>query len=410
MRRGSRGKKIVCLSVCALLAGTVAGCQKGSRQIAPPEMPVVPVAHVVQREITDYKDFTGRTAAVNSVSIVPRVTGYLVKMPFKEGSEVKKGDLLFVVDPRPYEAQFDQAKAQVVLDQASLDLAKSTLARYQALDKSTPGAVSKQALDQYKAAVVEAEARVEAQVKSLDVYGLNKEFTRIVSPIDGQVSRYYLTLGNLVNQDQTLLTTIVSLDPIYAYFDMDSRTRQEIHNDLVEGKIVRRKSGEDFPILLGLETEDGYPHQGFVNFINNQENSTTGSITMRGEFKNPVPPTPPGDTTGRPLPRLLSPGMFVRIRIPIGQAHLATLIIDRAIQSDQGLKYVYVVDAQNRAQYRRVTTGALQEDGLRVVSGVKPDERVVVSALQQVRPRMEIKPEEGPMPSLRRQAEGTGKE
>ena len=142
-------------------------------------------------------------------------------MPFKEGSEVKAGDLLFEIDPRPYQAQFDQAKSQVKLNEAQLDLAKTTLERYQALAKTTPGAVSEQALDQYKAAVVEAEARVDAQEKSLEVYKLNKEFTRVVSPIDGQVSRYYLTLGNLVNQDQTLLTTIVSLDPMYVYFDMD---------------------------------------------------------------------------------------------------------------------------------------------------------------------------------------------
>jgi multidrug efflux system membrane fusion protein len=373
------------------------------------------------------------------------VTGYLVQMPFKEGSEVKKGDLLFVIDPRPYQAQFDQAKAQVVLNQASLELAKSTLARYEALDKSTPGAVSKQALDQYQAAVVEADARVEAQIKSLEVYRLNKEFTQIESPIDGQVSRYYLTLGNLVNQDQTLLTTIVSLDPMYAYFDMDERTLLNIRKALAEGRIARYADGESIPLLMGLENEDGFPHQGTINFVNNQVNSTTGSITLRGVFANSTPvslagaaadsagtpktrqpaaaarsagtpktPNPAVATgpakTSRPLPRLLSPGMFLRVRLPIGQAHSAVLIIDRAVQSDQGLKYVYVVDAQNKVQYRRVTTGALQEDGLRVIDGVKPEDWVVVGALQQVRPRMEIKPEQGPMPSLRKQAEGTGQE
>jgi multidrug efflux system membrane fusion protein len=433
------------LSFCLLLAGGMAGCQKGLRQIAPAEVQAVPVAHPVQRQVTDFADFTGRTAAVESVNIVPRVTGYLVQMPFKEGSEVKKGDQLFVIDPRPYQAQFDQAKAQVVLNQASLELAKSTLARYEALDKSTPGAVSKQALDQYQAAVVEADARVEAQKKSLEVYRLNKEFTQIVSPIDGQVSRYYLTLGNLVNQDQTLLTTIVSLDPMYAYFDMDERTLLDIRKAVAEGKIARRADGESLPLLMGLENEDGFPHQGTVNFVNNQVNSTTGSITLRGVFTNSIPAAPAGAAassagtpktqdpaatvgaagtpktpgsavatgpakTSRPIPRLLSPGMFVRIRLPIGQAHQAVLMIDRAIQSDQGLKYVYVVDAQKKVQYRRVTTGALQEDGLRVISGVGPDEWVVVGALQQVRPRMEIKPEEGPMPSLQKQAEGTGKE
>ncbi len=430
MDSGLRGKGLFGLSFCLLLAGGVAGCQKGLRQVAPAEVQAVPVARPVQREVTDFADFTGRTDAVNSVNIIPRVTGYLVQMPFKEGSEVKKDDLLFEIDPRPYQAQLDQAKAQVVLYHASLELAKSTLARYEALDRSTPGAVSKQALDQYEATVVEAQARVESQNKTLEVYRLNKEFTRIVSPIDGQVSRYYLTLGNLVNQDQTLLTTIVSLDPMYAYFDMDERTLLNIRKAVAEGKIVRRADGESIPLLMGLENEDGFPHQGTINFVNNQVNSTTGSITLRGVFANPSPAAPAGAAassagppkkqgpTGaagpakisRPIPRLLSPGMFVRVRLPIGQAHQAVLMIDRAIQSDQGLKYVYVVDAQNKVQYRRVTTGALQEDGLRVVSGVGPDDRVVVGALQQVRPRMEIKPEEGPMPSLRKQAEGTGSE
>ena len=400
MSPGPRGKKLCWLGFWLLLAGGVAGCQKGARPRVSPETPAVPVAHPVEREVTDFVDFTGRTAAVESVNIVPRVTGYLEQISFKEGSEVKKGDLLFVVDPRPYDAQFDQAKAQVTLDQASLDLAKSTLLRYEALDKSTPGAVSKQALDQYRASVVEAEARIETQRKSLEVYRLNKEFTHIVSPINGQISRYYLTLGNLVNQDQTLLATIVSLDPIYVYFDMDARTLVQTRKALAEGKIVRRTNG-NLPVLMGLETEEGYPHKGFVNYVSPQVNSTTGSITLRGKFDNPVPPSPPGDKSGRPLPRLLSPGMFVRVRMPIGQPHLATLVIDRAIQSDQGLMYVYVVDAQHRAQYRRVTTGPLEEDGLRVVSGVKPGEWVVVSAIQQIGRRMEIKPEEGPMPSLR---------
>ena len=400
-----------------------------------PKLPVVPVSHPIQRVVTDYVDFTGRTDAVQSVNIVARVTGYLVQMPFKEGSEVKAGDLLFEIDPRPYQAQLDQAKSQVKLNEAQLDLAKTTLARYQALDKTTPGAVSKQALDQYKAAVVEAEARVDAQKKSLEVYNLNKEFTRVVSPIDGQVSRYYLTLGNLVNQDQTLLTTVVSLDPMYAYFDMDERTLLQIRKAISEGKITAPADG-DIPVLLGLQNEDGFPHQGTINFVNNQVNSTTGSITMRGVFANPklIPATEassrggsregfavPRKSDGPPaerlplraprarqrfVPRLFSPGMFVRVRLPIGQPHQALLIIDRAIQSDQGLKYVYVLDAQNKVQTRSIKTGPLQEDGLRVVEGeIKPDDWVVVGAIQQVRAQMEVKPDPRPMPSLAGQSE-----
>jgi multidrug efflux system membrane fusion protein len=346
-------------------------------------------------------------------------------MPFDEGSEVKAGDLLFEIDPRPYQAQLDQAKSQVTLNEAQLDLAKTTLARYEALDKTTPGAVSKQALDQYKSAVVEAEARLDSQKKSLDVYKLNREFTRVVSPIDGQVSRYYLTLGNLVNQDQTLLTTIMSLDPMYAYFDMDERTLLQVRQAIVEGKMTGPSHG-DLPVLLGLQNEEGFPHQGTINFINNQVNSTTGSITMRGVFANSalIPATKVSSAAGatasstgeastagrgsarRFVPRLFSPGMFVRIRLPIGEKHKVLLIIDRAIQSDQGLKFVYVLDATNKVRTRSIKTGTLQEDGLRVVEGeIKPDDWVVVGGIQQVRPQMEIKPDQRPMPSLAEQSE-----
>jgi multidrug efflux system membrane fusion protein len=407
-----------------LLLAATAGCRSKTRELGPADIPV-PVSHPVQRVVTDYVDFTGRTDAVQSVNIIARVTGYLEQMPFKEGSEVKRGDLLFEIDPRPYQAQFDQAKSQVVLDQAQLDLAKSTLARYQALDRTMPGAVSQQALDQYKAAVAEAKARVESQEKSLDIYKLNKEFTQVVSPIDGQVSRYYLTPGNLVNQDQTLLTTVVSLDPMYAYFDMDESTLLRIRKAISEGRIAAAAEG-DLTVMLGLENEDGFPHKATVNFVNNQVNSTTGSITMRCVFPNPTlipagegpaaaeaeaPAAEKASAAGaakarRFVPRLFSPGMFVRVRLPIGQPHEALLVIDRAIQSDQGLKYLYVLDAQNRAQTRSVKTGSLQEDGLRVVEGqLTPDDWVVVGAIQQLRPQAEVKPDQRPMPTLAGQSE-----
>jgi multidrug efflux system membrane fusion protein len=406
-----------------LFTAAAVGCRPKSRDLGAAEIPVVPVSQPIERVVTDYVDFTGRTDAVESVNIVARVTGYLVPVekPFKEGSEVKKGDLLFVIDPRPYQDQLDQAKSQVTLNEAQLDLAKTTLERYQALDKSTPGAVSKQALDQYKAAVVEAEARVDSQKKSLEVYKLNKEFTRVVSPIDGQVSRYYLTRGNLVNQDQTLLTTIVSLDPMYVYFDMDESTLLQIRQAVSEGKIVATAGG-DLPVLLGLQNEDGFPHHGTIDFVNNQVNSTTGSITMRGVFANPrlipeakepgaaagKPSTPGGANPGRFANRLFSPGMFARVRLPIGAPHEALLIVDRAIQSDQGLKYVYVLDAHNKVQSRSVKPGPLQEDGLRVVDGeIKRDDWVVVGAIQQVRAQMEVKPDRRPMPSLAGQSEAT---
>ena len=249
----------------------------------------------------------------------------------------------------------------------------------------TPNAVSRQQLDQEEAAVEEADARVKAYEKNMRVYELNHEFTKVISPISGMISRYYLTLGNLVNQDQTLLTTIVSLDPIYAYFDMDEPTLLRIRKAINEGKLEPKRSrGMEVPLFMGLQGEVGFPHQGKVNFVNNQLNPTTGSILVRGVFPNS---TPPGGT------RLISPGMFVRVRLPIGDPHPAVLVIDQAISSDQGLKYVYVVDDKNQIQYRRIATGALQDDGLRVVTeGLKPDEWVVVRGLQQIQQILQSRP------------------
>jgi multidrug efflux system membrane fusion protein len=376
--------------VCSLLA-VGGGCQSRQKKVAPSEAPALPVSKPVEEMVIDHVDFTGRTDAVEAVDVRPRVTGYLTKMPFKEGTEVKKGTLLFEVDTRPYQAQLDQAQGQVTLNLASLSLAKANYARDRSINARVTGGVTAQQLDQDRAAVEEAEARVAAYKASLEIYKLNLEFCRITSPIDGRISRYYLTRGNLVNQDQTLLTTIVSLDPMYAYFDMDEPTLLRIRRAVDEKKIKRPTAGT-IPVYMGLQGEEGYPHEGRVNFVNNQINPTTGSISVRGVFPNP--------TRGQGI-RLLSPGMFVRIRFPIGDRHPALLVVDRAIGSDQGLKYVYVLGKDNKAEYRRVETGALQDDGLRIITkGLKADDEVIVGGLQQVRPHMEIVPDRRPMPRL----------
>ncbi len=377
---------------CSLFLAAAGGCQANQAKVAPSELLVVPVSRPVDREVTDYVDFTGRTEAVHSVDIRPRVSGYLVEMPFEEGAEVKKGDLLFVVDPRPYQAQVDQAQGQVDLYQASLKLAKTTLARDRAINSLSRGSISQQQFDQEQAQVDEAQARVNAYKKSMELFVINHEWTRVLAPIDGQISRYYLTLGNLVNQNQTLLTTIVSVDPMYAYFEMDEPTDLRIRRVANEGRIKTYKDRPKMPVLMGLQGEEGFPHTGQINFFNNQFNPTTGSILVRGVFPNPAP---------KGGQRLLTPGRFVRMRLPIGEPHRALLVIDRAVASDQDKKFVYVLDANNKVQYQRVTTGALQEDGLRVIrEGLKGDEWIVVGALQQVRPRMEVKPEQLPMPTL----------
>jgi multidrug efflux system membrane fusion protein len=381
---------IIVLFGASVLA-LIGGCGEAPAQLAPPQPPAVPVSKPLQQEVTDYVDFTGRTDAVQAVNVVARVTGYLVQMPFKEGSEVKKDQLLFEIDPRPYQDQLRLGEAQLATYKAQQQLADADFARATRLIKDKT--ISEQQFEQYKSTKEQAAAQVQSAEANIAIYKLNLEFTRVTSPIDGRVSRYYLTLGNLVNQDQTLLTTVVSQDPMYAYFDTDEPTLLRVRRALAEGKIKPAVANKN-PVFMGLQDEEGFPHAGTIDFINNQVNPTTGSITVRGVFPNPVLSNSQGV-------RLLSPGMFVRIRLPIGQRHSALLVIDRAISSDQGLKYVYVVDAQNNVQYRRVTTGPLQENGLRVIeSGLKSEDWVAVGALQQVRPGMNVRPDQAAMPTL----------
>lgn len=389
-----RSRAAALVMTFVLLADT-SGCQPSRKPtVAPAPAMVVPVSLPVAREVTDYVDFTGRINAIQSVDIRPRVTGYLKRMPFKEGAEVKAGDVLFEVDPRPYMTQVDAYRAQLNLYQAQLKVAQTVYDRDVGINLRVPNSVSRQALEQDYASVQEAEARVKSAEKNLELYMLNLEYSKIVSPIDGQVSRYYLTVGNLVNQDQTLLTTVVSLDPIHAYFDMDEPTLLRIRRAINDGRIKRGKEGDiELPLLMGVQGELGFPHQGNVNFFDNQVTPTTGSISVRGVFPNAEPPQ--GGV------RLLSPGMFVRIRLPIGAPHKALLVIDRAVSSDQGMKFVYVTDSENKVQYRRVTTGAQQTDGLRVIEeGLEPGDWVVTSGLLQVRPKMKVDVERAEMPTL----------
>ena len=353
--------------------------------------PAVQVSTVVQREITENVRFTGRFNAINYVELKPRATGYIVSTPFKEGSYVQKGDLLFAIDPRPYQAKLDDANGQVKLYEAKLRLAKADNLRAKDVGK-TPGAISKQDLDKYVAAEEEAVAAVEASKASLEVRNLDLEFCSVISPISGRISKYFVTLGNLVNQDNTQLTTIVSEDPIYCYFDADERTLLKVTRRI---QAARKKieSSEDFPetpVSIGLADEKGFPHQGTFNFTSNLIDSQTGTITLRAIIKNIFK----NDKTP-----LFLHGMFCRVLLPISNPKNAILIADRAIGTDQGLKFVYVMDKDNKLEYRRVTVGELQPDNLRAIeSGLNADEKVVVSGIHLVRPGIIIKPDLIEMP------------
>jgi RND family efflux transporter MFP subunit len=348
----------------------------------PARVPEVSVTRPVVREVTDHEDFTGRTEASTRVDLRPRVAGYLTATRFKEGDLVNKGDILFEIDPRPYQAQLDQAVSQVDLNKATLRLARATLARDQALAKAARGSVSPQQLDHDQAAVDEALARIKAGEASAEVCKLNLSFCKVTAPINGRIGQRLVDPGNLVNQDQTLLAVLVGEDPMYVYFDIDERTFLWVRRSNQKGKLDAGK----LPVAVGLADEEGFPRQGVLDFTADRVDPETGAIHLRAVLPN--------------KDKLLAPGLFVRVRLALGAPYKALLVSDRAIASDQGLKYVYVVDAENKVRYRRVTIGSLQSDGLRVITeGLKPADRVISGRLAGLRPGMTVRPQEADMPA-----------
>jgi RND family efflux transporter MFP subunit len=357
----------------------LAGCARGPA-VAPEGAPApVNVSHPVERNVTDHADFTGRTAAVDSVEVRARVLGYLDKVHFKEGALVKQGDLLFEIDPRPYRADLDRAVGTVATYEARVHRTEHDYRRVKNL--LARGAVGQEEYDRYEADYREAAANLDVARANRDLAALNVEYSRIVAPISGHVSRYVVTVGNLIQSgDQnggTLLTTIVSVDPIYAYFDMDERTVLRVRQLIRDGKASSAHQRE-WPVSLGLATEEGFPHKGSIDFEDNQVNPKTGTLRIRGVFPN--------------TNELLSPGFFARVRVPIGGSHHALLVADRAVDTDQGQKVLYVVNAKNEVTARPVRLGALH-DGLReITGGLSAGERVVVGGLQQVRPGSTVEP------------------
>ncbi len=366
--------------------GALSGCRQAALPPDASKLPVFAVSVPVQREVTDYVEYTGRTGAVQAEEIKARVTGFLMDTPFKEGAEIKKDDLLFTIDRRPYKAQYDQAEAQVGLYQSQLKLAKANYERDTDLFKRTKGAgVSKQQLDADIAQQEQAEAAVKAAQASLEVYKLNLDFCTVKSPIDGQVGRTNQPRGNLIMQDSTLLTTVQSVDPMYVYFDMDMPSYRKFQG------AAKQDPGAKIAVSMALQGEEGYPRPGTIDFFNNLVNPATDTLMVRGVFPNPK----------KAVGRDLKPGMFVRVMLPISQPHQALLVIDQAITSIQGRKNLYVLDDKDTVQQLPVTIGQLQSDGLRVVQGKGLDEktRVVVSKLLQVRPKTQIQPVVQPMPT-----------
>jgi RND family efflux transporter MFP subunit len=353
------------------------GCSKGQPD-APPA-PEVTVAKVISKRIKDWDEYTGRFQAVDTVEVRPRVSGYIDQVLFDEGKAVKKDEVLVIIDPRPYQADYDRAKAGLELARSQLELAKLEAARVQKLKDS--GAVSHEELDERLSALHQQEASVAASKAALDNAALQLSFTKVRAPFDGRASRAEVTRGNLVtggNNGGTLLTTVVSVDPIYVYFEGDENAYLRYNQLAREGERPSSRDARN-PVRVGLANEQGFPHEGYMDFVDNQLDVRTGTIRARAVLENKQ--------------GLFTPGMFARIQLLGSGEYDAIVIEDRAVGTDQSQSFVLVLGPDNKLQYRAIQPGRILDGGLRIVrKGLKPEDVIVVSGLQRVRPGAQVKP------------------
>lgn len=372
------GAAVVALSLA--VSAVLSGCRSEATPQVAATPPEVSVAAALERDVVESDEFTGRLEAVESVEVRPRVAGYIDSVNFSEGSVVNKGDLLFVIDPRPYRAELARAEAELARTTARAELAKSDVARSEKLLQIR--AVSQEEYDQRANASREALANVASSRAAVESARLNVEFTRVTSPITGRISKAAVTTGNLVSggaNGATLLTTIVSIHPIYVSFDGDEQVY------LKYGELARRGNGTTKAqaanaVQMGLSNEQGFPHAGTISFVDNQIDPRTGTIRARAAFDN--------------QDGFLTPGLFARVKLLGHNRFKAVLVDDRAIGTDQSQKFVYIVGADNKVSYRTVKVGRMT-DGLRIVlEGLAPGEHVVVNGLQRVQPGAVIVPQQ----------------
>ncbi len=362
----------------------VVACGHSAPPQGPPPAMEISVAVVPEREITEWDEYTGRLEAVDTVEIRPQVSGYLQKVEFAEGKEVRKGDVLFQIDPRPFQAELDRAMAAQEQAQTGAELARADLARGDKLLASR--AISQEEYDQRVAASRNAGAQVKSAAAAVQVAQLNLDYTRIRSPINGRIGRAEVTQGNLVSggpgTQGSRLATVVSLQPMYAYFEAAEQDYLKYFDMARSGERPISINTKN-PVYLALGNETEFKHAGYMDFVDNRVNTSTGTLMGRAVFANPD--------------HYLAAGMFVRVRLIGKGKYKGALINDRAIATDQDRRYVLVVGEGDKVEYRAVTTGPFV-DGLRVVrSGVKPGDRIIVNGLQRVRPGMTVKPKIVPM-------------
>lgn len=379
----TRCNTVVGLWLAGIALWLVAGCGKQENKYVPPPPAEVTVSQPVRKAVFEYIDLTGNTQSVEQVALVGRIEGYLTNIHFKDGDIVKKGDPLFVIEPQPYEAKVKQAEADVAMAQANL--LRSTLEYNRQLNLIKQNATAQSTVEQWQAQRNADEATVQQKKASLEVARINLSYTQVKAPFAGRIDRHLVDIGNLVGSGQaTQLAIIYRLDPIYAYFSMNERDLVRImERERERSKDKPNRNSEETPVYLAIEGEEGYPHEGRLDFASTSLDPGTGTLLMRGIFSNPILPG------GAPA---ILPGMFVRIRIPIHLRKRALLVSERALGVDQGGWYLLVVNAQNIVEQRTVSVGQ-KEDGMRVIKqGLEGDEWVVVNGIQRTRPGATVKP------------------
>ncbi|WP_193075600.1 efflux RND transporter periplasmic adaptor subunit [Pseudomonas sp. FME51] len=356
----------------ALLGGllllVLAGCDaRGQAQDnATPPPPEVEVAEVNAEPVTIWGAFSGRVEAPQTVELRPRVSGYIDQVNFEEGELVSEGDVLFVIDPRPYKAHVQLAEAELARMRSQLTLASSEAARSEQLWERR--AISREEFEQRNAAKTMAQAAVNSAAAALQSAQLDLEYTQIKAPVSGRIGRAEVTRGNLATIDATLLATLVSVDPLYVYFESDQQTAQD------------NPHGQAVPVRIGLSGQQDFPYRGQLDFVDNQYNARTGTLQYRAQVANP---------DGK-----LRPGQFARVEMPVANASAALLVDQKAVLTDQDRRYLYVLGDDNKVERRTVETGRRVGKLLVITAGLSEGERVVVNGLQKIAfPGMEVLPQ-----------------
>ncbi|MEN4748887.1 multidrug efflux RND transporter periplasmic adaptor subunit MexE [Pseudomonas sp. Ps21-P2] len=364
--------------LAALTLVVISACGRTPEATVAPAAAKVNVAKVIEQPVNEWDEVTARLESPETVQVRPRVSGQIDSVAFTDGELVKKGDLLFQIDPRPFEAEVHRLEAQLQQSKAAAQRSTNEAQRGERL--RTNNAISAELADSRTTTAQESKAAVAAIQAQLDLARLNLSFTRVTAPITGRVSRAEITAGNIVTADQTILTSLVSTDKVYAYFDADERVFLKYNQLARDGK-----RGATTPVYMGLSNEAENPHLGQMNFVDNQVNPRTGTIRGRAVFDNSK-----GEYT---------PGLYARLKLVGSGTYSAMLIKDEAVGTDLGKKFVLVVDKDNKAIYRSVELGPKLE-GLRIVrSGLGKDDRIVVTGLQRVRPGSPVDPQDTPMAS-----------